>query len=64
MNGYAYADNNPIVHSDPTGLRTDPFADVHGNTQWANRDKPASNPQRFDYPTPSRSYNFPGPTGP
>jgi RHS repeat-associated protein len=32
INGYAYAANNPVVHSDPTGLRTDADADVHGNT--------------------------------
>jgi RHS repeat-associated protein len=36
--GYGYAGNNPVVHADPTGLRDDPYADVHGNTKPAAYD--------------------------
>ncbi|NMO50683.1 hypothetical protein HH310_05670 [Actinoplanes sp. TBRC 11911] len=32
LNGYAYAGSNPVTHADPSGLRTDYDADVHGNT--------------------------------
>ncbi|GAA2885652.1 type IV secretion protein Rhs [Actinoplanes cyaneus] len=33
LNGFSYAGDNPVVHSDPTGLRTDYYDDVHGNSK-------------------------------
>ncbi|NMO50688.1 RHS repeat protein [Actinoplanes sp. TBRC 11911] len=65
MNGYAYAGNNPVVHSDPTGLRTDPFADVNGNTApIPSYNVPAPGHSTYHDPSrtdPHRTYNFPVP---
>ncbi|HET6482766.1 MAG TPA: RHS repeat-associated core domain-containing protein, partial [Actinoplanes sp.] len=54
LEGYAYADNSPVVRADPSGLRSDPDADVHGNTPAA-KPKPAADdtPEPPENPPPA-----------
>jgi RHS repeat-associated protein len=50
MNGYTYADDNPVVHSDPTGRMLD--AAGGGGDYY---------PVTYNFPVPVRSYNVPAP---